>query len=90
MELGHVRLHDHPCDERLRRFEDCAIGECCGSQGAPAYFIAFVVLGTFVTLNLLIAVVVDNFSNQKREEEGEDVTDDNIKEFEVAWRRLRS
>ena len=72
------------CDDS----SDCAIGECCGSQGAPAYFIAFVVLGTFVTLNLLIAVVVDNFSNQKREEEGEDVTDDNIKEFEVAWRRL--
>ena len=54
------------CDDS----SDCAIGECCGSQGAPAYFIAFVVLGTFVTLNLLIAVVVDNFSNQKREEEG--------------------
>ena len=72
------------CDDS----SNCAIGECCGSQGAPAYFIAFVVLGTFVTLNLLIAVVVDNFSNQKREEEGEDVTDDNIKEFEVAWRRL--
>ena len=72
------------CDDS----SECAIGECCGSQGAPAYFISFVVLGTFVTLNLLIAVVVDNFSNQKREEEGEDVTDENIKEFEIAWRRL--
>ena len=65
--------------------DECAIGECCGVAGAPLYFITFVIFGSFVTLNLLIAVVVDTFSNQKKEEEGEDVTDEDIEQFKIAW-----
>ena len=34
----------------------------CGSLIAPLYFIAFVVIGSFLMLNLLIAVVLENFS----------------------------
>ena len=75
---------DEDCDDSI----DCAIGECCGVPGAPAYFVTFVILGTFVTLNLLIAVVVDNFSNSKKEEMGEDVTDENVGRFERAWRKV--
>ena len=39
----------------------------------PLHRRCFVVLGSFVTLNLLIAVVVDNFSNNAKDVEGEDV-----------------
>ena len=66
---------------------DCARGECCGSAGAPVYFITFVIFGSFITLNLLIAVVLDNFSNNKKEE-GVTVTDDDIDAFAVAWSRV--
>ena len=66
---------------------DCARGECCGSAGAPVYFITFVIFGSFITLNLLIAVVLDNFSNSKKEE-GVTVTDDDIDAFAVAWSRV--
>jgi len=71
------------CDASM----DCARGECCGSAGAPMYFITFVIFGSFITLNLLIAVVLDNFSNSKKEE-GVTVTDDDIDAFAVAWSRV--
>ena len=67
---------------------DCAPGTCCGVAGAPAYFIAFVVLGSFVTLNLLIAVVVDNFSNNAKDVEGEDVGEADVRAFERGWCRI--
>ena len=68
--------------------QDCAPGTCCGVAGAPLYFIAFVVLGSFVTLNLLIAVVVDNFSNTSKDEEGDDVSEADMRAFERAWCRI--
>ena len=67
---------------------DCAPGTCCGVAGAPAYFVAFVVLGSFVTLNLLIAVVVDNFSNNAKDVEGEDVREADVRAFERGWCRI--
>ena len=74
---------DTDCDSDV----DCARGECCGNDGAPFYFITFVILGTFITLNLLIAVVLDNFSNNKKEE-GTNITDKHIEDFAEAWSRL--
>ena len=71
---------DTDCDSAA----DCARGECCGNDGAPLYFITFVILGTFITLNLLIAVVLDNFSNNKKEE-GTNITDAHIEDFAQAW-----
>lgn len=67
---------------------ECATGECCGTPAAPVYFISFIIFGNFVTLNLLIAVVLDNFSHMSREEKGEQVTEENIKDFNRAWRKL--
>ena len=87
-EAWNAIMYDVMVDEDCDDSDDCAIGECCGVPGAPAYFVTFVILGTFVTLNLLIAVVVDNFSNSKKEEMGENVTDENVGEFERAWRRI--
>ena len=87
-EAWNAIMYDVMVDEDCDDSDDCAIGECCGVPGAPAYFVTFVILGTFVTLNLLIAVVVDNFSNSKKEEMGENVTDENIGQFERAWRRI--
>ena len=35
----------------------------CGSKGSIAYFIAFQLLGSFVFLNLVVAVILENFSS---------------------------
>jgi hypothetical protein len=80
-------MYDCMVDSGCDRHVDCAIGECCGSPTAPLYFITFVVFGSFVTLNLLIAVVLDNFSNNKKEE-GVSVTEDHIEDFAEAWKKL--
>lgn len=37
----------------------------CGSAAAPLYFVAFQLVGTFVLLNIVIAVVLENFSVSK-------------------------
>jgi Ion transport protein len=37
----------------------------CGSVGAPLYFILFQILGVFVLLNLMVAVITETFSLSK-------------------------
>lgn len=37
---------------------DCIPGETCGSDLAPAYFIAVILLVTYVMLNLFILVII--------------------------------
>ena len=49
-------------------------------------------IGSHTCVQLLEAghdvVIVDNFSNSKKEEMGENVTDENVGEFERAWRNI--
>lgn len=40
---------------------DCVEGKSCGSSFAPAYFIAFILLVTYVMLNLFILVIIQQF-----------------------------
>ena len=40
---------------------DCIEGETCGSAFAAAYFIAFILLVTYVMLNLFILVIIQQF-----------------------------
>ena len=86
-EAWNAIMYDCMVTEECDASMDCARGECCGSRGAPVYFITFVIFGSFITLNLLIAVVLDNFSNSKKEE-GVQVTDDDIKDFAEAWSKI--
>ena len=37
---------------------DCIDGETCGSKFAPAYFIAVIILNTYVMFNLFILVII--------------------------------
>ena len=41
-----------------RTAPDCVEGKTCGSALAPAYFIAFILLVTYVMLNLFILVII--------------------------------
>lgn len=40
---------------------DCVEGLTCGSEFAPVYFIAFILLVTYVMLNLFILVIIQQF-----------------------------
>ena len=77
-------MNTSDCDSNV----DCEIGECCGSEGAPLYFITFVVFGSFITLNLLIAVVLDNFSNNKKQDTVTHVSEDDVEDFAEAWKKV--
>ena len=73
-------MNTSDCDSNV----DCEIGECCGSEGATLYFITFVVFGSFITLNLLIAVVLDNFSNNTKQDTVTRVSADDVEDFAEA------
>eukprot|EP00884_Botryococcus_braunii_P020692 jgi/Botrbrau1/7306/Bobra.247_3s0003.2 len=55
----------------------------CGSVVAPLYFILFQILGVFVLLNLMVAVITETFSLSKNA--GTEVTDDDIEDFRLVW-----
>ena len=86
-EAWNAIMYDCMISEDCDKGVDCARGECCGSAGAPMYFISFIIFGSFITLNLLIAVVLDNFSNNKKEE-GVQVTEEHIQDFADAWSKI--
>jgi Ion transport protein len=62
----------------------CTEGVDCGSVAAPLYFVAFIVLGNFVVLNLFITVILEQFSTMNREDKF-CVSDDDVKLFARAW-----
>ena len=86
-EAWNAIMYDCMIDSDCDSDPDCARGTCCGSAGAPMYFISFVIFGSFITLNLLIAVVLDNFSNNKKEDAVQ-VTEEHIADFAEAWSRV--
>ena len=77
------------CDSAADCGRDKETGEwnCCGNAGAPLYFASYVILGSFLTLNLLIAVVLENFSATKDDEDNQ-VTDEDLASFKEAWLQL--
>lgn len=40
---------------------DCIQGETCGTAIAPLYFISFIVICSFIMLNLFILVIIQQF-----------------------------
>ena len=80
-------MYDCMISSDCDKSSDCARGECCGTPVAPLYFISFVIIGSFVVLNLLIAVVLDNFSMAKDEAE-KGITSDDLRIFRKTWSRF--
>ena len=56
----------------------------CGSPSAVPFFVSFQVIGSFVFLNLVIAVILENFSSLG-ETRSDLVSAANIAEFQEAW-----
>lgn len=77
-------MHDCSVRTNCDPAADCAMGTCCGSAGAPLYFGSFFVLAAYITLNLLVAVIVDNFGGSKVSS-NRTVTEEDIQRFRDAW-----
>ena len=79
-EAWNVLMYECMIDE-----EPCSEEEgTCGSQIAPVYFVSFVILGAFVMLNLVIAVVLENFT-MSRSEQDKHISNEDIEEFREIW-----
>eukprot|EP01028_Stygiella_incarcerata_P002857 TRINITY_DN1544_c0_g1_i1.p1 TRINITY_DN1544_c0_g1~~TRINITY_DN1544_c0_g1_i1.p1 ORF type:complete len:1709 (-),score=377.65 TRINITY_DN1544_c0_g1_i1:1118-6244(-) len=59
----------------------------CGTQFAPLYFVSFVILGTLVLLNLLIAIILENFDTVNQESEFV-IGREEISEFKNVWAKF--
>ena len=58
----------------------------CGSKlGALCYFISFYVIITFVFLNLLIAVIIENFSLFYSSEEDAALSNHDLYQYQLTW-----
>lgn len=63
----------------------CIAGINCGDPNlAPSFFMLFFVLSNYVMLNLLIAIILDNFSDTVALSNAT-VTDDHLKHFGEVW-----
>jgi len=67
----------------------CVEGENCGiSWFPPIYFVSFFVLTAFILLNLLVAIILDNFNDTVAMDEGREgftLTDRDMEMFQVIW-----
>ena len=61
----------------------------CGSWVAMPYFISFLVVANFIFLNLVVAIVLENFSSLRKQREERDrlqlVHSEHIDEFTETW-----
>ena len=66
----------------------------CGTGMALPYFLSYMLISNFVCLNLIVAVVIENFSNLKNarleKEKNPDgiVSSDNIEDYRERWAEL--
>jgi hypothetical protein len=64
---------------------DCSESEDnCGSPWAPVYFLSFVIIGTFMLLNLFIAVILGNFS-LVADDEMNKVSQEDMEHYAEVW-----
>jgi hypothetical protein len=47
--------------DTMNTYEDCVDGVSCGSSSSPMFFISFVMICSFVMLNLFILVIIQQF-----------------------------
>lgn len=59
----------------------------CATWAAVPYFVAFSVLSNFVLLNIIVAIILDNFSNQATDDavDSSRITSAHLDSFRDAW-----
>ena len=70
----------------------CIDGENCGDRIiAPLYFIFFYIMSAFILLNLLVAIILDQFQDTKRLEAQADsfvLTPSMLERFQQCWEKV--
>eukprot|EP00755_Sulcionema_specki_P015559 Sspe_Gene.59734::Locus_32834_Transcript_1_1_Confidence_1.000_Length_6014::g.59734::m.59734/K04851/CACNA1D; voltage-dependent calcium channel L type alpha-1D len=61
----------------------------CGDKMSYIYFISFVVVGSYIFLNLFVAVLLDSFNDTVADDVGEHlITDEEVDHFFAVWKRF--
>ena len=63
------------------------LDECGFRFISPIFFVTFIVIAMFVMLNLIVAILLKEFSNVCDEDSGV-ITTDNLQDFSYQWERL--
>jgi len=60
---------------------------CGDPNGAPVYFLSFFILSALLMVNLLVAIILDNYSEQENEDDEADkeVTEETMEKFKHVW-----
>uniref|UniRef100_A0A7S3DJI7 Calcium-channel protein CCH1 n=1 Tax=Palpitomonas bilix TaxID=652834 RepID=A0A7S3DJI7_9EUKA len=77
-------MHDCMIDNNCKLPVSDYAGGCGNIVVALIYFISFTFLGTFIILNLFIAVILDNFSEAVKNDNAA-LPKDNLQSFAEAW-----
>lgn len=77
-------MHDCMLNNNCKVHVDDYAGGCGNIVVALPYFITFTFLGTFIILNLFIAVILDNFSEAVKNDSAT-LPKDNLQSFAEAW-----
>lgn len=78
-------MHDYLVTEELYPERCSAAEDNCGSWLAVPFFVSFTMLSSFVILNLVIAVILENFNTADEAENRAHVPASNIDEFCDLW-----
>lgn len=62
---------------------DCMNVEAGGTSLAPAYFSSFVVIATFILINLFVMIIVEDFDEVDRQSRG--LNNHTVDAFKLAW-----
>eukprot|EP00762_Andalucia_godoyi_P001647 ANDGO_07082.mRNA.1 Sodium channel protein 60E len=65
---------------------DCEPGHC-GSSYSPIYFVLFMLCGTFIVVQLFIAVILENFEDTM-DRDAQRITPDDLEAFTEAWSKF--
>lgn len=78
------RIQEPYCTEATE-FEDYWKSDCGTDFGSHCYFISFYVILAFVLLNLLIAVIIENFSLFYSSEEDAALSHQDLYQYQLTW-----
>ena len=82
--MQNCRIQEPYCTEATET-EDYWKSDCGSHFGALCYFISFYVILTFVLLNLLIAVIIENFSLFYSSEEDAALSHQDVYQYQLTW-----
>lgn len=84
VEIMDIQAHGAAASAFYQGRESAIVESMAWPLGAPLYFVAFVLLGTMIILNLFIGVITNGMSEAQREMAGEDEPRDQRPELHAA------